>query len=91
MPVFDEAKNDYTGVINVFFVLSHQEENRDHSVGWYARPCYSVAEDTPVDDILPIMRRNRLPLCLVRNIDQEVTGLLTIEDILEEIVGRIDG
>jgi CBS domain containing-hemolysin-like protein len=43
----------------------------------------------PVDDILPRMRRYRQPLCLVRNAGSEVTGLVTTEDILEEIVGKL--
>ena len=90
MPVFDTENQEFVGIINVFFVLSQRERNSAHSVGSYARPSYSVFEDTPVDDILPLMRRNRQPLCLVRNTVNEVVGLLTIEDILEEIVGRIE-
>ena len=48
-----------------------------------------VSEKMPVDDILPRMRRFRQPMCLVRNEQGDVTGLITTEDILEEIVGTL--
>ncbi len=43
----------------------------------------------PVDDILPRMRQLRQPMCLVTNADSEVVGLITTEDVLEEIVGKL--
>lgn len=88
-PVFDAGKGDYVGIVNVFHVLSPQVDNPAETVSGFARPPFFVAPDMPVDDILPLMRRNRQPVCLVRDASGKVVGMLTTEDILEEIVGAL--
>ena len=55
----------------------------------FVRPLLLVSEGAPVDDTLLRMRRARQPMGLVVNDAGEVVGLLTIEDILEEIVGKL--
>jgi len=89
MPVYDEANAQFVGIINVLFVLSSAGDDTSRRVDWFMRPPLFVREDTPVDDILPIMRRYREPMCLVVNEQEDVTGLITTEDILEEIVGDL--
>jgi CBS domain containing-hemolysin-like protein len=89
MPILNEEKDEFVGSINVFFVLGHEEGHRDQPVSWFGRPVLFVHENTPVDDILPLMRRNRQPMCLVKNDRDHVCGLITTEDILEEIVGAL--
>lgn len=89
MPVFDSSKNEYTGIINVFYVLASKEAKPDAKVEEFARPPLFIDAETPVDDVLPILRRFRQPLCLVKDRSGAVIGLLTTEDILEEIVGKL--
>jgi CBS domain containing-hemolysin-like protein len=55
-----------------------------------ARQLPRVAEGTRVDDVLHDMRRHRRHLALVVDEHGTVSGLLTIEDIIEELVGEID-
>jgi CBS domain containing-hemolysin-like protein len=43
----------------------------------------------PVDDVLSRMRSLRQPMCLVTNESSDITGLITAEDVLEEIVGQL--
>jgi len=43
----------------------------------------------PADRLLPQMRRARQPMCLVRGTSDEVIGLVTTEDILRIIVGKL--
>ena len=89
MPVYDRRNNRFTGIINVFHVLSVRAEGAGEQVRNFARPPLFVPENMPVDDILPRMRGFRQPMCLVVNDSDVVTGLLTTEDILEEIVGKL--
>lgn len=89
MPVWDAAKEAYIGVVNVFYILSGRNAAIDGRVAACARAPLYIDEDMPSDDILPIMRRARQPLCLVRNNANEVVGLLTTEDVLKEIVGKL--
>jgi putative hemolysin len=87
MPVYDADRDEYVGIVNVMYVLSEAAANRSQPIRWFARPPLFVRESTPVDDVLPLMRRFRQPMCLVQNDREAVTGLLTAEDILDEIVG----
>jgi CBS domain containing-hemolysin-like protein len=89
MPILNEEKDEFVGSINVFFALGHEESNREQPVNRFGRPMLFVHENAPVDDILPLMRRHRQPMCLVKNDRDVVCGLITTEDILEEIVGAL--
>jgi CBS domain containing-hemolysin-like protein len=55
-----------------------------------ARPLPRVAEGTRVDEVLRDMRRQQRHLALVVDEHGTVIGLLTLEDVLEELVGEID-
>ena len=55
-----------------------------------ARPLARVAESTRLDEVLREMRRDRRHLALVLDEHRTVVGLITLEDILEELVGEIE-
>jgi len=88
IPVYERRTETFTGVINVFYVLSRRVDE-DQKAAPLARPPLFVKEDMPIDDILPRMRRFRHPMCLVKDAQGKVSGLITMEDILEEIVGSL--
>jgi len=90
LPVLEADSDSFVGVLNVFYILSKRSVAEGQAMGDFARPPLFVPEDMPVDDILPRMRRSRQPLCLVKNAQGQVTGLITTEDILEEIVGALN-
>ncbi len=50
---------------------------------------YFVKSDTPIDQVLTEMSNHRRNLGIVRSKDGKICGILTIEDILEELVGEI--
>jgi putative hemolysin len=89
MPVYDSEKKQYVGIVNVLFVLSSLPASSGSKVGDLTRPVHFIPADMPVDDIFPRLRRSRQPMGLVRNKKEEVVGLVTTEDILEEIVGEL--
>ena len=90
MPVFDAANSRFIGVVNVFVVVSTTSgDDIDKTIAQFARKPLMIQGETPVDDIYPLMRRARQPMCFVTNETGEVTGLITEEDILEEIVGAL--
>jgi CBS domain containing-hemolysin-like protein len=89
MPVFDPERGVFAGVINVFYLLASQPVDSTRPVGPFCRPPLFIPHDMPVDEILPRMRRARQPMCLVVDENREVIGLVTTEDILEEIVGSL--
>ncbi len=55
-----------------------------------ARPIARVSESTRIDELLRVLRRDRRHLALVDDEHGTIVGLVTIEDILEELVGEIE-
>ncbi|MDI6773904.1 MAG: hemolysin family protein [Verrucomicrobiota bacterium] len=88
IPVLDRSTNVFTGIVNVFFVVSEAPQAADKTIAGFVRKPLFIPETMPVDKILPIMRRSRQPICLVINENNDVTGLVTAEDITREIVGK---
>ena len=88
MPVFDPAQNKFTGIVNVFAVAPVAHEDGSKRMAGFVRAPLFISETMPVDAILPRLRRARQPMGLVVNEKTEVVGLLTVEDMLKEIVGQ---
>ncbi|MGP9022151.1 hemolysin family protein [Streptomyces sp. BR1] len=55
------------------------------------RPIARVKASTPLDDVLTAMRRSRTHLAAVLDDDGRLAGLVTMEDVLRELVGRPEG
>lgn len=89
MPVYDQESGEYIGIVNVMYILSSLPSAAEKNVGAFVRPVAFIAPDMPVDDIFPKMRRSSQPMILVRSDAGKVLGLITTEDILEEIVGKL--
>lgn len=53
------------------------------------RPPVRVAHDLPLDDVLALLRRERVSLALVDDAYGGVAGIITVEDVVEELVGEI--
>lgn len=87
-PVWDEKTDTFVGVINVFYLLS-QEADKTRNVSELSRPPLFIPAEMPADDIFPKMRRSHQPLSLVVDESASVIGMITTEDILEEIVGKL--
>jgi CBS domain containing-hemolysin-like protein len=55
-----------------------------------ARPFLSAAEDAPLETLLGEMQKQRTHLAIVKNAEGRWTGIVALEDVLEEIVGDIE-
>jgi CBS domain containing-hemolysin-like protein len=53
-------------------------------------PATFIEPDEPVSVALRLFKKTRRPMALVRDTDKHVVGMLTLEDVLEEIVGDIE-
>ncbi|HEX5909695.1 MAG TPA: hemolysin family protein [Thermoleophilaceae bacterium] len=81
---------DAVGVINAKDLLPLLiGEDREADISGLVRPLAHVSESARVDEVLREMRADRLHLALVHDEHGTVTGLITMEDILEELVGEI--
>jgi putative hemolysin len=90
MPVYDKKTDDYIGIINVFYVLADKKPLEDKTICEFIRRPLYIPEYMAVDEIFPRLRLYKQPMCLVKNDNDKVIGLITTENILEEIVGEIE-
>ncbi|MBN1268283.1 MAG: DUF21 domain-containing protein [Kiritimatiellae bacterium] len=86
VPVYDREKKSFAGTINVVDVVADEQPQGKHAAD-YIQPPQLVADYTPVDHILPRMRVTRQPLVFVCDDRMEIIGMVTLEDVLDEIVG----
>ncbi len=90
IPVFEDTMDNIVGVIYAREVLSFLANGaRPADLKSLARPAYFVPESKRVDELLTEMRRNKLSIAIVVDEYGGTAGLVTVEDLLEEIVGEI--
>ena len=87
IPVYRERESNVAGVVNAMDLLSRGAEVV--RVADLAHQPYFVPETKRIDDLLREMQRHRIHLAVVVDEYGGSTGIVTLEDILEEIVGEI--
>lgn len=88
-PVISQNKDHIIGMINTkeFFLNYADDPNLD--ISKLIRPFLTVSEATPVKDLLKKMQKQRTHIAILIDEYGGTSGMVTIEDILEEIVGEI--
>ena len=88
-PVCGEDANDIVGVLYARDFLLDVADNGNKSVKDLMRPAYLVPESLDADDLLQDMQRKKIHLAVVMDEYGGFAGVITVEDLLEEIVGNI--
>ncbi|HSV75892.1 MAG TPA: gliding motility-associated protein GldE [Bacteroidales bacterium] len=90
VPVFRESFDNVEGILYIKDLLSHREQ--DDSFAWQKllRPCYFVPESKRISDLLKEFKEKKIHLAIVVDEYGGTAGIVTLEDILEEIVGEIN-
>lgn len=90
LPVYGRGLDDVLGFVHAKDLLEVPLSARDRTVPWRSiRRMLVVSQARPLDQVLRSMRRARLHLALVINAEGQTAGLITLEDVLEEVVGDI--
>jgi putative hemolysin len=90
MPVYDSDPNEIVGIVNtkdLFFLFSLQGVIVLQDALY---PALFLKPDENLDNALRLFRKAKRPMALVRNEEGVILGLITLEDVLEEIVGDIE-
>jgi CBS domain containing-hemolysin-like protein len=90
LPLCEPDLENAVGFINAKDLLRVGLGETEPEVRAIARPLARVAESTRLDEVLREMRRDRRHLALVLDEHGTVVGLITLEDVLEELVGEIE-
>lgn len=90
-PVFHDNIDDVVGVVHVKDLLRMGSENEDGTpIGQLAKKIEFVPETMPLNDLLQLMKRSRVQMVLVVDEYGGTEGLVTMEDVIEELVGEIE-
>jgi CBS domain containing-hemolysin-like protein len=93
IPVVGENVDDIVGVVYLKDLVQQTYYSttggRDTTVEQVMRPAIFVPDSKPLDALLHEMQRDRYHMALLVNEYGAIAGLVTIEDVLEEIVGEI--
>jgi putative hemolysin len=78
------------GILYIKDLLPFLEEGPDFQWQKLVRPGYFVPESKKIDQLLKDFQEKRVHMALVVNAQNITTGLITLEDIIEEIIGDIN-
>ena len=91
LPVYGESLDEVIGMVHIKDVfMANVDESRDRSMGTLMREPLFVPESMGVIELLARMRGQRIHLAIVVDEFGGTEGLVTIEDVVEEIVGEIE-
>ncbi len=90
IPVFNETIDKIEGILYIKDLLSHIEKEEDFKWQELVRPGYFVPENKKVDALLKDFQDKRVHMAIVVDEYGGTSGLITMEDIIEEIVGEIN-
>lgn len=88
-PVATDSKDNIVGTINTKQLFLKLQDNAQLDVKQIMQPVMTVSEVMPVKTLLKRMQQERVHIALLVDEYGGTSGLITIEDILEEIVGEI--
>ncbi|WP_280338647.1 hemolysin family protein [Nocardia neocaledoniensis] len=89
IPVIGENVDDVLGVVYLKDLVPYADRSRKVTVREVMRPAVFIPDSKPLDDLLDEMQRRRNHMALLVDEYGGIAGLVTIEDVLEEIVGEI--
>jgi len=91
-PVMDEDRDDIVGILLAkdLLRLCASEQRERFDIREYMRPAVFVPESKRLNVLLTEFRRNRNHMAIVVDEYGGVSGVVTIEDVIEQIVGEID-
>ncbi len=91
VPVYDENEEHIIGVLLTKALNRHRQQTKDKfNLKGILQPSISVPENRKIKDMLQDFKKMKRHLAIVLDEFGSVTGLVTLEDILEELVGEID-
>ena len=89
IPIFAGSRDNIKGVLYIKDLLPHVSKGDNFRWQSLIRPAYFVPETKMIDDLLRDFQANKIHIAIVVDEFGGTSGLVTMEDIIEEIVGEI--
>ena len=90
IPVYQDNQDNIRGVLYIKDLLPHLSKGTNFRWQSLIRPPYFVPETKKIDDLLRDFQENKVHIAIVVDEFGGTSGIVTLEDILEEIVGEIN-
>ena len=89
MPVYSESRDNVVGIINLKDLFFYQGSKKDFNIANVMREPYFTYENKKKSELFFEMKQESIPMAIVLDEYGATSGILTIEDLIEEIVGEI--
>ncbi|MDR2192574.1 MAG: hemolysin family protein [Endomicrobium sp.] len=89
IPVYIKNKENIIGYVHIKDILWAWKENKGHFVRAIVNPPYYIGENKKINDLLKEFQSGKTHIAFVKDASENITGMVTLEDILEEVVGEI--
>lgn len=90
IPIYDDTIDNIVGVLNVKDLIVQEKNNLQFNVLDYAREPFYTFEFKKIKEVLNEMKKTRNHMAIVLDEYGGTVGIITIEDLIEEIVGDIE-
>ncbi len=92
VPLFSETEDNITGILHIWDIAKLSEKEYGKTIlGDIARKPFFIYSDEKISELLVELRKDVSHMAIVLDADDKLTGIITVEDLLEEIVGDIVG
>ncbi len=89
IPVYEDTIDEIRGILYLKDLLKYVKSKRNIKLKSIIRPAYFVAQSKPIDELFKELQKNNNQMAIVLDEYGGTAGLITMEDILEELVGDI--
>ena len=90
IPVYEDSQDNIKGILYIKDLLPHLKKGEGFQWQSLIRPAYFVPETKMIDDLLRDFQANKIHIAIVVDEFGGTSGIVTMEDIIEEIVGEIN-
>jgi CBS domain containing-hemolysin-like protein len=88
-PIYDKSLDEIKGIIHSKDIVQHYINRTNKSLLDICHPPYTVTENKPIDHLLREFQKKKVQMAVVISEYGGTIGIVTLEDILEELVGEI--
>ncbi len=89
-PVIDDSRDDIEGILHAKDLLKYIDKDKEFCIDDIIRPPLYAPETQRLDELLTEFKKSRNHMAVIVDEYGGISGLITIEDVLEQIVGEID-
>lgn len=89
IPVYKESRDNIVGIVNLKDVFFYEGSKKEFNITSIMREAFFTFEYKKTSELFMEMKRDSIPMAIVLDEYGSTSGMLTLEDLLEEIVGDI--